>query len=238
MKVVSRLRRIASINDLGEKNMPQDLINQILQTQDTGVASESTIFRKEMNSNTRFVVEIWSLDNGTFGVFSGHFEGQWNPGIIDYHGGFTSETEAQLYVQDNLQGQAESKENLLASKKEIAKKLMAAGKEPEYSDLAQEFLKTVTIEDKKNVNKYYQNWVDYMNRYYPEWAAYPAYIWRGWGYVTSIVEDQNDKEDNNDTKEDNNDNGNHDISQEEMPFNTPGADVGVIPSADFGGDTL
>lgn len=229
MKLISRLKRIASIEDIGEKNMPQNLVNQILQGQDTGVASESVVFRKEMNSNTRFVVEIWSLDNGTFGVFSGHYEGQWNPGIIDYHGGFSSETEAQLFVQDNLQSQAESKENLLAKKKEIARTMMAAGKEPDYNDLAQEFLKTVTIDDKKNVNKYYQSWVDYMNRYYPEWAAYPAFIWRGWGYVTNVVED---KEDN---KEDNKEETNQDTHQEEILFSTPGAEVGAIPSFDSGG---
>lgn len=107
--------------------------------------------------------------------------------------------------------------------------MMAAGKEPDYNDLAQEFLKTVTIDDKKNVNKYYQSWVDYMNRYYPEWAAYPAFIWRGWGYVTNVVED---KEDN---KEDNKEETNQDTHQEEIPFSTPGAEVGAIPSFDSGG---
>lgn len=198
MKVFSRLKKIASIEDLSEMNVSQTLINQILQGDNTGVSSEYVTFRRLMNSNTKFVVEIWSLNDGTFGVFSGYFEGQWNPDIVNYHGSFQSESEAELYVQDNLQQHAESKENLLARKKK-AREMMTAGKEPEYSKLAKDFLKSIDIKDPKNINKYYRDWVQYMNHYYPEWAAYPAFIWRGWGYVSTIADNKENTDQKNDS---------------------------------------
>ncbi|MNC25065.1 hypothetical protein D3C81_1796090 [compost metagenome] len=48
---------------------------------------------------------------------------------------------------------------------------------------------------KKVDNKYYNEWIDFMKKYYPEWTAYPAYIWRGWGYMSNPNNQQNENED-------------------------------------------
>lgn len=87
---------------------------------------------------------------------------------------------------------------------EEAFRLRMAGKEPNYKEMTDKFLKKMKIKsiDKKDFdtyNKFYKEWINYMKNYYPEWAAYPAYIWRGWGYLTGpVTNNPDDKEQNYD----------------------------------------
>jgi hypothetical protein len=113
MKKISRLRKIAEIEDLGEKNIPSDFINQILVSKEINAQSETLIYRHLMNANSRFVVEIWQLSDKSFAVISGHFNGQWTLGDIEYDGPYESQSEAEMFVQTELQGQAETPENIL-----------------------------------------------------------------------------------------------------------------------------
>ncbi|MNC25066.1 hypothetical protein D3C75_731420 [compost metagenome] len=111
---ISRLKKVAAVENLDEKNMSTMVLNNILQETNTDATVSSILFRKMMNSNTRYIVEIWQLNNSRFAVFSGYFEGDWNVDNVTFNGVFEDQTAAELYVQENLQDEAESKENLLA----------------------------------------------------------------------------------------------------------------------------
>lgn len=232
-KLSSRLKKLAEIADLSEKNMTKEVLNEILQIEDLGATVENTIYRRMMNSNTRLVVEIWELNNQHFAVFSGYYNGPWNKDNINFNGSFDNSTAAEMYVQEHLQDQADRKENLFASKKNEVINKLAAGEEPDYQTMVSNFLKNVKIpeQDKKNettLNRHYNEWINYMNKYYPAWAAYPAYIWRGWGYVVDKVVDPEAPKDSEDQTEDNN-------TQDSNPLNKPGIEVGNDSSFDSGG---
>lgn len=254
-----RLRKLAEIEELNEMNMPVDVINQVLYNQGEDVTVEEVLYRRMMNENTKYIVEIWSLSDNQFGVFSGKFDGMWTINNINYNGKFASSAEAESYVQNNLQSQAEYGETVKIEsrlRKNNFKILYAAGKEPDYKSIAQEFYETLDINipevekgHKTSLNKYYDDWVAYMKKYYPEWAKYPAFIWRGWGYLVDYAtqkhEEQNeDNKDKEEIKEDTIkseevekqtiDESNQDVSTEQQPVETPSVNMNVD---NVGGDT-
>lgn len=202
---MTRLRKIASIEDLSEMNMPQDLINQILYQQGEDVTAEDVLYRRLMNQNTKFIVEMWSTSDKTFRVFSGSYNGMWTPGDIENHGIFDNESAAESYIQENLQGQAEYGEAVMVGsrlKRNNFKTLHAAGNEPDYKEIADGFASHIDIKipdvekgHKTSLNKYYDDFASYMTKYYPDWARYPAFIWGGWGYFTdNFGKDEEPKE--------------------------------------------
>jgi len=236
---LTRLKKIASLEDLGEMNMPLDFINQALYAQGVDITAESTLYRRLMNKNTKFIVEMWAMSDKTFGVFSGDFNGMWTVGNIEYNGNFASESEAESYIQNNLQGQAEYGETVMVEsrlKRNDFMRKQAAGDEPDYKKLADEFAKEMNIpeverEHKTSLNKYYEDWVGYMEKYYPEWAKFPAFIWRGWGYFVdnTVVEEDQEKpeEEAPKTEEPKTEETQQEVQENVDPHATPGADVGV-----------
>lgn len=200
---MTRLKKIASIEDLGEMNMTSDLINQNLYTSGEDISAESVVYRRLMNNNTKFIVEMWKMSDNTFGVFSGKFNGMWTIDSIEANGNFADESSAESYIQTNLQGQAEYNETVMIQSrlKKTFRTLHAAGKEPDYQEIADGFASQVDIKipeveegHKSSLNKYYDDFVDYMTKYYPEWAKYPAFIWGGWGYFTDNYKNEEQPE--------------------------------------------
>ncbi|MNJ90286.1 hypothetical protein D3C87_78810 [compost metagenome] len=199
---MTRLKKIAELQDLGEMNMSTNVLNTIIQTKDASDTVSNVIYRRNMNSNTKFVVEIWELTGEKYAVFYGHFQGQWTQDNVSMSDIFDNLNEAQLYVQNQLQGEAEVNELVVATKRLNGfKKLLAAGSEPDYNEISKNFQKemnipSVEMKHKDHLNKYYDQWTDYMKKYYPQWSQYPAYIWRGWNYFTdSTQKDEDDKKD-------------------------------------------
>lgn len=240
---MARLKKVASLEDLGELNMPQDTINQILYAQGIDITVETPLYRRLMNQNTKFTVEMWSMSDSTFSVFSGTFNGMWTPGNIEYNGNFSSEAEAESYIQNNLQGQAEYGETVMVEsrlKRNDFMKKHAAGDEPDYKKMATEFAREMNIpevelEHKTSLNRYYENWQDYMEKYYPEWAKYPAFIWRGWSYFTDNFANESKqeetkeepKEETPEVKEQEQENVQEEPEENTDPLAHPGAEVGV-----------
>lgn len=201
---MARLMKKADIEELGEINMPQDILNQVVYNAGEDTTADSIVYRRLMNSNTKFTVEVWIMSDNTFGIFSGMFDGMWTINNIGYHGGFHSESEAESYVQLNLQDKAEYNEVVNVQsrlRKNDFMKKQAAGKEPEYEEIAKGFAEKTKIEipevekgHASSLNKYYDGFVSYMEKYYPEWAKYPAFIWSGWGYFVDTFGKDNDEE--------------------------------------------
>lgn len=119
-KIVSRLLRVAKVEDLGQKNMEATTLNIILHDNNVDATVSSPVFRKLMNSNTRYIVEVWQLNDAKFVVFSGYFNGDWTADNVTFNGVFEDQPSADLYVQENLQSEAESKENLMTPEEESA----------------------------------------------------------------------------------------------------------------------
>lgn len=208
---MTRLKKIAELQDLGEMNMPNNVLNTIIQEKDASDTVNSVVYRRNMNSNTKFIVEIWELTGEKYVVFYGHFQGQWTQDNVSMSEIFDNLNEAQLYVQNHLQGEAEVNELVVSSKRLVSfRKLLAAGNEPNYSEIARNFQKemnipSVEMKHKDHLNKYYDQWADYMKQYYPQWSQYPAYIWRGWNYFTdSVTEEDKSEEPKQDTPIENN----------------------------------
>lgn len=200
---MTRLKKIASVEDLGEMNMPSNIIDQNLYGEGADISVESVLYRRLMNSNTKFIVEMWKMSDNTFGVFSGKFNGMWTIDSIETNGNFADESEAESYIQTNLQSQAEYGETVMIQSrlKSSFRKLHAAGKEPDYQEIADGFASQIDIKipqveegHKSSLNKYYDDFASYMTKYYPEWAKYPAFIWGGWGYFTDNYKNEEQPE--------------------------------------------
>lgn len=225
---MSRLKKLANVEELNEMNMPSNVLNTIIQVENANDTVNTVVYRRLMNNNTKFIVEIWELAGQKYVVFHGRFQGQWTNENIHMSEIFESLNEAQLYVQSNLQGEAEVNELVVSKRlKGNFRKLLAAGKEPDYQEISKGFQKEVNIPEvemqhKDHLNSYYNEWVNYMKRYYPEWAQYPAYIWRGWGYFTDSVTKEEPAEDNKEQQ------------NNEVVDNTP---VVNDMSMDMGGDS-
>ncbi|MDF2533878.1 MAG: hypothetical protein K0R18_35 [Bacillales bacterium] len=197
---MARLKKVAELQELNELNMSSNVLNVIIQTKDASDTVSNVVYRRLMNNNTKLVVEIWELTGEKYAVFSGHYQGQWTANNIEMSEIFDSLNEAQLYVQTELQGEAEVNQLIVSFKRlNNYKKIMAKGGEPNYNQIAKDFQKEVNIPDvemhhKEHINKYYGQFQDYMKQYYPEWAKYPAYIWGGWGHFTNLVNPDNSKD--------------------------------------------
>lgn len=243
---MTRLRKTASIEDLGEMNMQQDLINQILYTEGEDITVESVLYRRLMNQNTKLIVEMWSMSDATFGVFSGSYNGMWTIDSIETHGIFDNESAAESYIQANLQGQAEYGEVVMVGsrlKRNNFKTLQAAGSEPDYKEIADGFANHVDIKipdvekgHKTSLTKYYDDFTSYMTKYYPDWARYPAFIWGGWGYFTdNYGKDEGSKEE--EPKEDEQQETQQEVQQEQaQPAVDMGSDIGSDIGSDMGSD--
>lgn len=201
---MKRLRKIAGIEDLDEMNMPSDVLNQVVLASGEDIRVEKVVYRRLMEKNIRFIVEMWLMSNNTYGVFSGDFGGMWTINNIKLEGNFKSQSEAELYVQTNLQDKAEYGEAVMIEsrlKRVDFLKKQAAGKEPDYKEIADGFKETVDINipevekgHSNSFDKYYSQFEGYMKKYYPEWAKYPAFIWGGWGYFIDSFKNEESKE--------------------------------------------
>ncbi|AEO93497.1 gp238 [Bacillus phage G] len=243
---MSYLRKIANVDELGEINMPQDILNQILYNIGEDISVGSIVYRRLMNSNTRFTVEVWVMSDNTFCVFSGEFDGMWTVSNIEYNGNFSSEAEAESFVQANLQSKADFNEVVMVQsrlKKNDFMRKHAAGKEPDYEEIAKGFASTIDVSvpdiekgHASSLNKYYDDFESYMKKYYPEWAKYPAFIWGGWGYFVDSYNNQENKEEKpeEDTQVENQqEEQNEQVEQIQQTDVTPTVDV----SMDMGSDS-
>ena len=147
---MSRLRKMkkkATLEDLNNMNMPMGLLNEILLSKGEDEVVENVKYRRMMNSNMKFVVEMWEMSDKTYSVFSGEFQGAWTLDNIEFNGNFSDDTEAELYIQTKLQSSADTQENVVGSVKRLNnfKKKLASGKGPDYDTVIDGFLKEVEI---------------------------------------------------------------------------------------------
>ena len=117
-----RLKRLAAIEDLAEKNMNQAILNQILLDNGEDMVVNDVVFREMLNDSRKYVVETWKTNTGEFAIFSGKHDGSWRIDNIEYNGKQNSESDARLYVQQNLQQEAGGFDILVAQNKLRLKK--------------------------------------------------------------------------------------------------------------------
>ena len=118
-----RLKRLAAVEDLGEKNMNQSILNQILLDNGEEMVVNEVLFREMLNDSTKYVVETWKTNTGEFAIFSGKHDGSWRIDNIEYNGKQNSESNALLYVQQNLQQEAGGFDILVAKSQIRLKKI-------------------------------------------------------------------------------------------------------------------
>jgi hypothetical protein len=63
--------------DLGEMNIPEEILNQV-----TPLPLQLLYWREAATNAENTTVEIWRTTDNNFVVFSGYYDGQWNPNNV------------------------------------------------------------------------------------------------------------------------------------------------------------
>jgi hypothetical protein len=231
------LKKTADKQELGNKNMPEYFLNQILVTAPDNLGGDSKvqelILRELRNETTGYIIEVWKLNNNSYAVFEGECPTSWvTQNDITVLGEFGTEPEALGFINSNsdiiqksqvvenaFDDQGNGTQQNVASRIRDFQTRFAKGQEPDYKFLKKDFMKKYKIKsiDPKNKDSYlasYKAWIEYMLNYYPEWAQYPAYVWRGWGYIGGYP---------------------YGLYSENQSGNQTGTDVSSGAGADFGG---